>query len=84
VEITELASQVDIPTTLLSLLGFDKIPTSFMGENLFDRKKPVFINWCDQFLKVTPEGVVEKVSEESVKYLDLIQFYQRLSPPKNL
>jgi phosphoglycerol transferase MdoB-like AlkP superfamily enzyme len=59
--VDRLASNTDVPPTILSLLGWEQEPQSFMGLDAFARVGPVMIDWQTDLLALTPRetGAVE-------------------------
>jgi phosphoglycerol transferase MdoB-like AlkP superfamily enzyme len=51
-KIDTIASNVDLMPTLFSLLGWENRPQQFMGQNMFTREGPVFIDWQQTLLKI--------------------------------
>ncbi len=56
-KINRIVSNVDVPPTLLSLLGWVDEPQQFMGEDAFVRQGPVYIDWLSSLLELRDRSV---------------------------
>lgn len=51
-----LTSNVDLPPTLIKLLGWENTPQQFMGQDVFTRVGPVYTDWQGHLLEITQPG----------------------------
>jgi hypothetical protein len=60
-KIDRLGSIIDIPPTLLSIMGWQNTAQSFMGENAFNRSSPIYIDWNRKLLGLESpsEGAIQ-------------------------
>jgi hypothetical protein len=74
-------SNVDLPPTLLNLYGIDT-GNQFMGTNAFVRKTPIYINWFNELIRISPNFPPEitQVDPLFVDYLGALGHYNRLKP----
>ncbi len=82
-EVANLASNNDLPPTLLSLLGWNDEAQQFMGEDAFSRQGPVYIDWFNKFLSVSKQGEafkVEKVADDVEDLVGIAGRYNLLAP----
>lgn len=58
--IPNLGSSVDIGPTLLSILGWHDEPNQFMGESIFSRSHPIYMDWRDTLITIreSADGLV--------------------------
>lgn len=55
-------ADVDIPPTLVTLMGWSDTPNQFMGEDAFRRNEPISIAWKDSWFEVNLMGGDFRVS----------------------
>jgi phosphoglycerol transferase MdoB-like AlkP superfamily enzyme len=79
VTIDHLASNADLAPTLLALFGWEKTPQQFMGQNIFARQGPVYIDWMNKLLSVTPHQVI-KVPDAEENALSAVLQLNLLAP----
>jgi hypothetical protein len=83
--ISTLTSNVDVPPTILHLLGMDKTAQQFMGVNAFSRNEdPIFTNWFESVLKLVPTGAdptIMKVEPELERGAAAVGNYNLYAPP---
>ncbi len=77
--VTNLASNVDVPPTLMSLLGWIDEPQQFMGEDAFARRGPVYMDWYNTFFALK-NGQIEAVPEELEAILGAAGRFNQLAP----
>lgn len=77
--VTNLASNVDVPPTLMSLLGWIDEPQQFMGEDAFARQGPVYMDWYNTFVALE-KGRISTVSEELEAILGAAGRFNQLAP----
>lgn len=78
-----LASNVDVPPTLLSLLGWDEIPQQFMGMDAFARQGPVYLDWLQKLLRIERAGgawKVERTDPSQEELIGAVGRYNLLAP----
>jgi phosphoglycerol transferase MdoB-like AlkP superfamily enzyme len=84
-KISTVVSNVDVPPTLLSILGIGETEQQFMGMDAFLRTDHhVYTNWFETFLKVsTTSGkpTVGKVAQISEQTIGAIGQYNLYAPP---
>jgi phosphoglycerol transferase MdoB-like AlkP superfamily enzyme len=82
--IDTLTSNVDVPPTLFSLLGWHTTPQQFMGMDAFARGGPVYIDWFNKLLQIDalPDGgrTITQVDAEREELIGTAGRYNLLAP----
>lgn len=82
-----IISLVDLPPTLLNLLGLEETKQQFMGHDAFSRREPVLINWAwlwrwlrfDEHGK-NPRLDAEEIPQNRYAYWRTLQSENRFAP----
>lgn len=79
-----LASNIDIPPTVLSLLGWEDVPQQFMGMDAFSRTGAIYIDWINKLVRITPEpgggATLYRMDERTEDLIGTTGRYNLLAP----
>ncbi len=82
IKIDELASNVDLAPTLLSLLGWNNTYQQFVGQNIFSRTGPVYLDWMSKLLEINgPDKEITKIPDQDEEGLAALLQLNLLAPP---